>query len=281
MSFDTDWLQAEFPDVEGIGQIGKGGQKSVFGGVHPQDGPIVMKLFKLGSDGNRAEREVAAARTVKSERVPEILAHGVITTPIGEVIWIRERRIEGVDLQTRLASGPLAQQDAILLTLHILEALAASESVRIVHRDVKPGNILCDTSGGFWLLDFGLARHLDLVSLTATAAHFGCGTPGYSPAEQFRNMKGDIDARADLFALGVTVYESLVGENPFLKRARDVSDVLRRVETQPLPAIPIRTPGGESFRDLILAMTRPRRDQRIESAADALQWVREISDDGA
>jgi serine/threonine-protein kinase len=83
--------------------------------------------------------------------------------------------------------------------------VVAAEAVSIVHRDVKPANIIVDPQGEFWLIDFGVARHLDLDSLTATAAPGGCGTIGYAPAEQCRNDKPDIDARADLFALGVTL----------------------------------------------------------------------------
>jgi serine/threonine-protein kinase len=156
------------------------------------------------------------------------------------------------------------------------EAIAAAEQVRIVHRDVKPANILCDSCGNYWLLDFGLARHLDLESLTATGAAFGCGTPGYAPSEQCRNQKGDIDARADLFGLGVTLYESLEGVNPFCHQARDFTEVLRRIETIPLAPITKQVDRQNQFRELVLAMTRTKRDQRLPTAAEALQWIQEI-----
>ncbi len=276
MSFDSFWLGQQFPDIAGLGPIGKGGQKFVFGGTHPVDGEVVVKVFLPNTDPDRAKREVEAARKVLSPRIPQVFELGVAPSPLGDVIWLREQRIAGEDLRTVLTRGPLYPRDAIKLALHMLEALVAAEQVRIVHRDVKPDNVIRAADDNFWLLDFGLARHLDLVSLTATAATFGCGTPGYAPTEQFRNQKGEIDARAELFGLGVTLFESVEGVNPFRSGARDVGEVLRRVEKMPLPAISKQIDSQNQFRDLVLAMTRARRDQRLPSAADALIWIQEI-----
>jgi serine/threonine protein kinase len=108
-------------------------------------------------------------------------------------------------------------QSVLRLGLHVLEALERAETVQIVHRDVKPDNIMCDGEGNFWLLDFGIARHLELSSLTPTASPFGKMTLGYAPPEQCRNVKGDIDSRADLFALGVTLHECATGRNGFFE----------------------------------------------------------------
>ncbi|MFX8601132.1 serine/threonine protein kinase, partial [Acinetobacter baumannii] len=75
---------------------------------------------------------------------------------------------------------------------------------------------MIDLNGDFWLLDFGIARHLAMSSLTADFRTFGKFTPGYAPIEQWRNLKSEIDSRSDMFALGVTIIEASTGVNPFL-----------------------------------------------------------------
>jgi eukaryotic-like serine/threonine-protein kinase len=276
MSLDPTWLQQQFPDITGLRPIGQGGQKWVFAGDHPSDGPVVLKLFHPQSDPERGLREVQGVLETGSHRVPRVYEAGVVPSQIGPMIWVREQRLEGENLRERLQRGPMDPRAVLRLALHVLEALVAAESARIVHRDVKPENIFADTGGCFWLLDFGLSRHLDKESLTATGLPFGVGTFGYSPAEQFRNRKDDIDARADLFALGVTLYECVERVNPFRAGARDAGEILRRVETTPLPPISRAVGSSHQFRDLVTALTRTRRDQRLRTAAEALQWIREI-----
>ena len=276
MSIDQDWLQKKFTGISNLTPLNQGGQKCVFVGSHPKDGEIVLKLFHPQNDQKRAVREVEAVVSIDCPRVPKIFEMGIVNSPVGDMIWLREQRLQGQNLRERLQKGLLDPTTEMRLALHILEALVAAEQKRIVHRDVKPENIFVDTSDRFWLLDFGLARHLDKESLTLTGAAFGVGTLGYSPAEQFRNKKEDIDARADLFALGVTLYECVEGRNPFRHGARDVGEILGRVEKMPLPMINVQIDPANEFRDLVQAMSRTRRDHRPATASDALAWIQEI-----
>ena len=160
----------------------------------------------------------------------------------------------------------------------MLDVLAHAERIRIVHRDIKPDNIVMDSNGDFWLLDFGIARHLDMSALTPDMSVFGKFTPGYAPAEQFRNLKDDIDGRADQFALGVTVYEMSTGTNPFIDGAADWLERCKRAEVEPLPrlSLPIKDPEG--FANLVDTMTKKRRDQRCPTVAEALLWAQEQQD---
>lgn len=277
MTFAADWLQQSFPQITGFAAIGRGGQKSVFSCRHETDGDVVLKLFHPTSDPQRAFREVEAAKKVRCPRVPQVLDVGRVTSPLGEVVWLREPRIAGSDLRSRLqASGPLDPKALMRLALHMLEALAAAEQVRIVHRDVKPANIIGADDGNFWLIDFGFARHLDLESLTETGAQHAFGTLGYSPTEQCRNLKDDIDARTDLFALGVTLHECCTGVNPFLHGARDAIAVIRRIETTAPAMLTRRVDAANEFPGLVQMMTRTHREQRLNTAAEALEWIREI-----
>jgi serine/threonine-protein kinase len=162
------------------------------------------------------------------------------------------------------------------LGLQILEILVEAEKLRIVHRDIKPDNLIREANGNYWLIDFGLARHLDLTSLTATAAMFGKFTPGYAPPEQFRNQKLEIDVRCDLFGLGVTLYEAATGVNPYTQGVRDYLEVFRRVQGPPLPPLRLGFPSAQSFGDLVSALTQPRRDHRPATAQVAYEWMKTI-----
>jgi len=196
---------------------------------------------------------------------------------VGDVIWLREERIAGDSLrQVIQQKGSLAPLQVLLLGRQMLEALADAEKVRIVHRDVKPENIIIDDFGNAWLLDFGLARHLDLASLTATSNYLGACTPGYAPPEQFKNRKSEIDGRADLFALGVTLYECLEGINPFINHTDNWPEILDRVETTPLPKISKNVDKKGVFRELVYVMTRQRPDHRLPRVIEAFAWIQEI-----
>jgi serine/threonine-protein kinase len=175
-----------------------------------------------------------------------------------------------------LNDGPLDFADALRLSGQLLATLVQAESKRIVHRDIKPENVMVDQSQNFWLLDFGLARHLDLESLTATRFQFGVGTLGYSAPEQMRNQKREIDSRADLFAVGVLLYEAVTGTNPFLAGARDQLEVLRRVEQHSLPRLQLHADSDGAFADFVSALIQKFPSQRPRTIADALTWVLEI-----
>jgi serine/threonine protein kinase len=277
MHSSIGWLAGQFPNLNNLAPLSTGGQKVVVSAEHGMDGPVVLKVFHPGQDVPATQREILAVSRVQSRRVPRIFEHGQITTPMGNCVWLREQRIPGRTVREHLNTSALEPRLALRLGLHILEALVRAEEVNIVHRDVKPENIICDGNEDFWLLDFGIARHLTLQSLTATSDPFGKATLGYAPPEQMRNLKLDIDARSDLFALGITLYESISGRNPFLFPApANQLELLRRVETNPLPLLTLSFTGGTEFRDLLATMTQKRRDHRPRTAQEAFTWMQEI-----
>lgn len=277
-AIDLVWLRQQFPRLSNLNPLSVGGQKLVFAGVHPVDGEVVLKLIHPRQDHEQTRRELLAVSQVNSGRVPPILEVGTISTPVGDCSWFRERRIVGKTVRELLVLGPLSIPDLLRLGLHTLEALLDAEQANIVHRDVKPENIIRDSSGSFWLIDFGIARHLDLDSITATVSAFGKFTVGYAPQEQYRNVKAEIDARCDLFALGVTLYECATGRNPFADGARDAMEQLTRVEMMPLPRLTLTFASAQHFADLVAAMTQKRRDHRPSTVREAYDWMKEICD---
>lgn len=271
---DLEWLQSLFPTLTGLEPLGAGGQKQVFSAKHPTEGDVVLKFLKPPVDLEAIRREIEAVSKIESERIPRILGVGEITTPMGPCVWFRETRILGQTLRSRLGSGPLDLPSILHFGLQMLRCLAAAERARIVHRDVKPDNVIIDPNGDYWLLDFGIARHLDLNSLTDSGDVRGKCTPDYAPPEQFRNLKTEIDARCDLFALGVTIVECAAGVNPFRFGARDALETCVRVETMRLSPLPDSFP--LEFRELVAAMTQKRRVHRPQTAQQALGWMEEI-----
>lgn len=274
---DITWLQATFRDLSDFRTLGQGGQKIVLAARDAGGRDVVLKIVHPNTDAESVRREILAVQQVQSPRVPRILDYGLADTNLGKCVWLREELIVGSTLRSLLSIGALPPRTVLQLCLQMMEALECAEKVQIVHRDVKPDNIMCDVEGDFWLLDFGIARHLDLSSLTATGLPFGKMTLGYAPPEQCRNIKTDIDSRADLFALGVTLHECGIGKNVFFDPPpRDHLELLRRVETLVLPPLYLPIVARESFRDLIITMTQKNRIHRPRTVTDARTWALEI-----
>jgi eukaryotic-like serine/threonine-protein kinase len=274
---DITWLQRSFPELSDFRPLGQGGQKVVLAAKHGRDGDVVLKIVYPKTDPESVRREILAVQQIQSPRVPRVLEHGIANTNLGACVWVREERVSGTTLRSLLATAPLPAESVLRLGLHMMEALERAESSQIVHRDVKPDNIMQDLGGDYWLLDFGIARHLDLSSLTATGLPYGKMTLGYAPPEQCRNFKREIDSRADLFALGVTMHECATGKNAFLDPPpRDHLELLKRVEHLVLPPVALPINAKEGFRDLIATMTQKNRIHRPRTIKDARTWLQEI-----
>ena len=175
MTFDPQWLDASFPNLRDLTLIGRGGQKEVLRGQAADGQVVVLKLCHLGSDRQRILREIRAAQQLASSHVPRILDYGEANSPVGQIIWLVEEYVDGRCLREALIDGPIAATDVARVGLGVLDALTAAEAAHVVHRDVKPDNILLRRDGEVCLLDFGIARHLDLASMTPSAA--GVGVP--------------------------------------------------------------------------------------------------------
>lgn len=236
----------------------------------------MLKVFHTGAESDRVEREILAVKTIDSDRIPKIIETGSLSSPLGELLWFIEPLIDGENLKATINQRRLSNKEILILTVQLLEALAAAEEKRIVHRDVKPANIVLDRLGSTWLIDFGIARHLELSSLTPTEFNRGAGTMGYSPPEQFQNKKADIDGRTDLFSAGVVLFECVEGRNPFLEGARSPLDVYRKIERTQLPKISRKIDRTGEFGEFLIALTRKNRSHRPETVKEALKWASEL-----
>lgn len=276
MKVDIDWLQRQFPFLTDLGALSEGGQKVVFAAKHTDHGDVVLKLIHPSQGEQSVARERLAVDRVQSQRVPRILEFGELETTLGVCYWFLEQRIVGVCVRQLVANSQIACADVVRMGIHMLEALVKAEQVKIVHRDIKPENIIRDRSGCFWLLDFGISRHLTLAALTDVSSRWGKFTPGYAPPEQFRNLQSEIDIRSDLFALGVTLYECLTGRHPYWEGSTNELEVLRKVEMTVPPPVPLVF-APKQLSELIATCMQRRRDHRPRTAEDTLEWMLEIS----
>lgn len=257
-------------ELSNIIQIAKGGQKEVYTADHNTLGQVIFKKIFPGIDSfERTIREVRAVSLLSSPSVPKIIGHncGETNPPY---LWIVEEYVEGETLRKTLVDGRrYSTKEVVSFIDTALDIAVATEKLNIVHRDIKPENIIVSSNGKFWLLDFGIARHLDLESLTQTNAPYGLFTLGYASSEQFRNLKKDIDIRTDLFSIGVVAYEMITGVNPYRQGTNDPLMILRRMEQVYLP--PLKIEGDTQFQlsgfiNLIGDIRRTRRPTSAEIA---------------
>jgi eukaryotic-like serine/threonine-protein kinase len=243
---DTD-LQALLdtiaPGFRLIEQIGKGGQKLVYSILDEKTKETkVLKVLKHNFKSiDRLKREIRAVELINHENIPQVYETNVENVnSINDIIWIIEKHIVGKSLRDHINEKRIFNIEEVIVFFETMfSILKKSETLNIIHRDIKPENILFDIHQKFWLIDYGISRHLDLESLTDSNSPFGPCTFGYSAAEQFRNRKKDIDIRADLFSLGVVAAEMITGSNPYLVDTQDIITLIKKIENQPLPLLRI------------------------------------------
>src|SRR3954454_22607623 len=194
------------------GLVGRGGMGVVYRAEHLHLGRAVA--FKLLARGHP---ERFRQRFVRESRVAASLSHPNIVTvyDAGEsdgALWIAMQMVDGTDLRKLLREGERREvREVAAVTAQIASALDAAHSAGLIHRDVKPGNILLD-GGHAWLTDFGLTKRL-VASADIRAASDIIGTPDYLAPEQ---IEGDtIDGRVDQYALACVVHHCLAGGPPF------------------------------------------------------------------
>jgi len=201
-----------------LGLLGVGGMGRVYRARDLELGELVaLKVLQAGSlEGTdaveRFRREVRLARHVTHRNVVRLF-------DIGEdagVYFLTMELVEGLSLATLLArSGALSVGRVLDIAADVCAGLAAAHEAGVVHRDLKPGNVLLAEDGRVVLTDFGIATSAAESARAGLTGDLAIGTPDYMAPEQVE-ARADVDARADIFALGVVLYEMLVGERPWM-----------------------------------------------------------------
>jgi predicted Ser/Thr protein kinase len=202
---------------EVLGVLGKGGMGIVYKARHTKlDRTVAIKVLPpgAGTDPAFAERFTREARALARLNHPNILAVYDFGQAGEEPYFVMEY-VEGTDLRQRLRAGRLPPHEALQIAARICEALQYAHEEGIVHRDVKPENVLIDKRGRVKIADFGIAKLLTgrTAQYTLTGPWQIVGTIRYMAPEQMDNPLG-LDHRADVYSLGVVLYEMLTGELP-------------------------------------------------------------------
>jgi len=277
VQISIEQIKSEFLSLNSIKELKTGGQKAVYKAKHSEFDDIVLKIVTHNGNDPRILREIEIIQENFFPNVPQLYESGTIELEENSYIYIYEQLVSGSDLRTVMELKEKFSLSEVLTFLHsLLETVVALETKSIVHRDIKPDNILFDNQNKYWLIDFGIARDLNDVSLTATSANFGPHSAGYAPPEQYRNFKRLIDSRADLFSIGVVAYEMLHGFNPFTQGANSVIDVYLKTET--LIENPLAIPGdtNNELSAFIQTLMQKNHTYRPPSAAMAFTWFSEI-----
>lgn len=229
--------------------------------AHLADSPDFVARFR---------REARAAARLSNPGVVAVYDQGTVDG----LAYLVMELVEGSNLRVLLASGPVSVKEALELTVQVLHPLGAAHRAGLIHRDVKPENVLLPADGSVAkVADFGLARAITEATQTTTGNILG--TVAYLAPELI--TKGVATPRADVFSVGVILYELLTGVQPFT--ADSPIQVAYRTVHEDVPAPSLLVPGlAPGVDELAAAMTRRESSSRLADADAALAAVREVLD---
>jgi serine/threonine protein kinase len=262
-----DELARAFPHLEILELIGQGGMGLVYKARQPKlDRFVALKILpqSLASDPTFTERFTREGRVLAKLNHPNIVTVHDFGQANGFFYLLMEF-VNGVNLRQAMQAGRFTPAQALALVPDICEALQYAHTQGILHRDIKPENILLDTNGRIKIADFGIAKLLGEPKTAGTLTSSGAaiGTPHYMAPEQIEHP-AEVDHRADIYSLGVVLYELLTGELP-LGRFPPPS------EKTPL------NPGVDAF---VLRALEKQREKRYQSAREVKTQVESLGSAG-
>ncbi|WP_285028156.1 Stk1 family PASTA domain-containing Ser/Thr kinase [Plantibacter sp. ME-Dv--P-122b] len=256
--------------------IGRGGMSNVFRGVDTKLGrTVAIKVLKstLATDPafrSRFRQEAQAASRMAhptivrvydagEERVKDGSGHDLIEP------FIVMEYVEGRMLKDLIAEGPVESAEAVRIAHSILTALEYSHRAGVVHRDIKPGNVMITTAGDVKVTDFGIARAVSDSSTTVAQTTAILGTAAYFSPEQ---AKGEtVDARTDLYSTGVVLFEMLTGKAPF-RGDTAVAVAYQHVSERPVKPSSINPKVSPALDQVVLRALAKDRFERYQSAVE-------------
>jgi serine/threonine-protein kinase PpkA len=245
-------------------KIGEGGMASIFLAKDAAGGPPqVLKVMQLGkaaeADGlQRFIQEYALLAQIQHPNVARIFRQDFSVAHA----YIAMEYFPRGDLRARMKAGPISPEEALSYIKQTAAGLAAIHDVGIVHRDLKPDNLMFRQDGTLALADFGVAKQTSM-KITDTGDGDIVGTPYYLSPEQALGQP--VDARCDIYSLGVLAFELLTGGKPY--QASSAQELLRMHVQDPVPMLP---PEHAQLQAMMESMMAKHRDQRYPSAKTLL-----------
>jgi hypothetical protein len=254
--------------------LGTGAFGQVFKAIDTElDRPVAVKVLRGGAGASRddVDRFLREARSAARLRHPGIVAvHAAGQTPDGSPFLVEEF-VSGTTLAARIKDGPVNHRAGAEVVAHLADALAYAHTHGVVHRDVKPSNVMLDTDGRPHLMDFGLAKR-ETDEPPETVEGQVLGTPAYMSPEQARGESRRVDGRSDVYSLGVVLYELLTGERPFRGNRRML--LLQVLEDEPRPPRRLNDKVPRDLETIALKAMAKAPGRRYATAADLADDLR-------
>jgi WD40 repeat protein len=261
-----------------VDHLGAGAMGSVYKGYHPtMDRYVAIKVLPqhLARDGSFRARFLREARTIAR------LEHRYILPvyDFGEdkgVHYLVMRYVDGGTLAALLGGGRLSIERAIQVVSQIGEALGYAHQHGVIHRDIKPANVLIGSDGNIFLSDFGIAKVVE-ATLHLTGEGYMIGTPTYMAPEQVQSQP--VDARTDIYALGILLYQAVTGEVPFVADTA-ISMALMHVHASPRPPRQLNPAIPEALEQAILRAIEKAPADRFQTAEAMVAALRAVPIEG-
>lgn len=260
--------------------IGEGGMGSVYLGERADgsfEQTVAVKLLRAGGRGliRRFDREREVLARLEHPGISRLIDAG--TTDDGQAYLVMEH-VDGEPIDRYCAGRGLGVRDRLGLMLRVCDAIAYTHRNLVIHRDLKPGNILVDEDARPRVIDFGIAlpAYLGDAATMHTAADKVLGTVAYmSPEQCERGAGADVDVRSDVYALGVVMYELLTGAKPLDVSSSSLVAAVRRIAEEPPPRPSARNPALRGdLETIILKAIEKSPDRRYQSAGELADDIR-------
>jgi serine/threonine protein kinase len=272
MSMDTS---NSVPKVVGkydvLEKLAEGGMGTVYKGRNRETGEMVaIKIVAQHMIGNevllkRFEQEYTAARQLDHPNIVKALDYG----DIGAKPYLVMEFVQGMSLGQKIdQDGKMPEKEAIRLIAQVAQGLHRAHKANLIHRDVKPDNIMVTTDGQAKLTDLGLVKET-LSDLNLTRTGRGLGTPHFMAPEQFKNAK-NVDARCDIYSLGATLYMMVTGEMPF-RASGPLDAYMKKLENKIVAPRTLAPELSERIDWAILRAMNPDPDQRPSTCREFVE----------
>jgi CheY-like chemotaxis protein len=254
------------PGIRVLRLIGEGGMSRVYLASNEKDDvPLVVKVLKSTVAGDetmlaRFMEECSLIERIDSPHVARIYGHGVFES----YTYLVMEFFDGGDLNKRLDGKALEADEALRMFRELMFALGDVHERGVLHRDLKPQNIMFRADGTLAIVDFGVAKHVDSIDLTGHGEVVG--TPRYMSPEQVQGRA--LDLRTDIYSAGVLLYQMLTGKHLF-EGSTAVEVALHHINTPP-PPLP---EGFERYERLLDKLLEKDRDARFRNADEVIGFL--------